>query len=285
MIKNILSGIIIGAVNIIPGLSGGIIIVILGLFDKLMNAISDIFKRKATNRKENILFLLQIIIGLVIGLISFANIIDILFNNWYTQTIYCFIGFILFSIPFIKEREMPKMKISIPFFILGLMIIVALIALKGNDNGEIINTFPTITLSLLLKMFILGIITAIATIMPGISGAMILLILGYYHLFKFYIANILTFNSIIIIPLIFIGLGIIIGVVVSAKMTTWLLKNYRHETISAILGLIVMSALVLIPLDVTYGSILVISSIITFLFGGMIVIIIEKLKNQKTFKV
>lgn len=279
MIKNILSGVIIGIVNIIPGVSGGTIIVILGIFDKLMNSIANIFKRNSYNRKESFIFLLQIMIGCFIGLVGFANLIDLFFNNYHVQTIYFFIGLILFSIPYIIKKEMKRIKISPIFLCLGITIVLGLVLLNSNHQ-VLVATFPPLTITHLFKVLGLGIIIAIAMIMPGVSGAMILLILGEYYLFKSYIANILSFQVEIIVPIIVIALGIIIGIITSAKVITWLLNNYRKELMSFITGLILMSALILIPFNVTYPVTLILSSFISLLGGGLIMIMINKMSNK-----
>jgi putative membrane protein len=281
MIKNIFAGISIGIANIIPGISGGTIIVLLGIFDKLMFAITDVFKKDATNRQANLIFLGQIVIGLAIGLIAFANIIDILFLEWPVQTKFTFVGLIIFSIPYIIKKEMHSTNFSFPFFVLGIITITMLIYLEKENNNNIIDILPAITFMLLIKMTILGIITGATTIFPGISGAMVLLIIGEYHLYRTYIAEVLSFQSNIIVPLIFIGIGILIGVIYGAKIITWLLKNYRGQIISTIIGLIVMSSLILIPIDVKYTPMLTITSIISLAFGGMLIILIEILRKRK----
>lgn len=101
MIKNIVGGIFVGVANIIPGVSGGTIMVLLGLFNKLMESISNIFniKMKLKEKKEDFLFLFQFLIGAAIGLVGFAKILEILFVSFEVQTLYWFIGLILFSIP------------------------------------------------------------------------------------------------------------------------------------------------------------------------------------------
>ncbi|MGI6329883.1 MAG: DUF368 domain-containing protein [Bacilli bacterium] len=276
MLKNILTGVAIGIANIIPGVSGGTIIVLFGLFDKIIFAISDILKRKTLSRKENLLFLGQILFGILIGLITFANIIDYFFINWPTQTIYTFIGLILFSIPSIIKKEMPNKKVSYPFFIIGALIIIGLSIMSPDQTNIIITNFPLITLPFLFKLTIIGMIGGIAVILPGVSGAMILLILGQYHLYKSYIANVASFKLNIIIPILFIGSGILLGIILSSKIIKWALTNYRKETISFILGLIIMSSIVLIPLKITYTLPLIISSLFTFTLGALIVTLIEK---------
>jgi putative membrane protein len=293
MLKNIFAGIFIGIANIIPGISGGTIIVILGIFDELMFSISNLIKKDNPQRKKQIIFLSQIIFGLLIGLISFANIIDYLFKNYPTQTIYGFIGLILFSIPFVIKKELPnttwfkipftkrKNNLSVPFLIIGSLIIIILMLLNKNVNDNLNIVFPTITILYLIKLFFVGNIIGSATIIPGISGAMILLILGQYHIYKGYILELLTFKLNILIPLCFIGIGIIMGIVIGAKIVTWSLNKYRKETISLIIGLIIMSSLALFPLDINYNVSITVSSIICFLLGGTLITIIERLNKTK----
>ena len=100
MIKNLLGGMAIGIANIIPGVSGGTIIVLLGLFDKTMEAISNVFKIKISfkERMKSFTFLLQVMIGVAIGLVGFAKVLDFLFSTFEHQTLFLFAGLIIFSL-------------------------------------------------------------------------------------------------------------------------------------------------------------------------------------------
>ena len=107
--------------------------------------------------------------------------------------------------------------------------------------------------------------------------SMVLLILGEYYLFRAYLANVLLFQLNILIPLGFMGIGIILGIVISAKVCGYFLKHNHDATISFILGLIIASTLVLIPLDAAYDMNLILTSFISFAFGGVMVMGIEKI--------
>lgn len=285
MIRNFLCGIAIGVANIIPGVSGGTLIVLLGLFDKTMAAISDIFKVNISwkERLNAIKFLLQMGIGIVVGLVIFAKILEFLFVHAEIQTIMWFVGLILFSIPILKKNEMKEEKINWIFFIIGL-IMIGLLTYFVPKNNEVIVPLSDIVnkelnITYILTLIILGAISGATMIFPGVSGSMVLLVLGKYHLFKGYIANVTSFEPKIIIGLIFIAIGILGGIILSAKLTNWLLKKYHTQTMSLIFGLIIMSAIVIIPLS-GYNIITIITSILTFLFGGSIVIILDKLKKN-----
>ena len=82
MIKNIIGGIAVGIANVIPGVSGGTMMVILGIFNRMMDAISGIFKRENSNRKEDIIFIFQVLIGAAVGIVGFAKILEVLFNYY-----------------------------------------------------------------------------------------------------------------------------------------------------------------------------------------------------------
>ncbi len=285
MIKNIIGGIMIGAANIIPGVSGGTIIVLLGIFDKTMSSISNLFKLKISfkERLESLKFLLTLMIGVGIGLVVFAKILTFLFEKFPNQTLLCFSGLILFSLPSLKKQEMKDKKISIVSFILGMVLILALTLLSPSDNN-LTMTFEEIVsknmnFMYIITLILLGMISGGAMIFPGISGSMILLILGWYHLFKGYVANVTSFDPKIIIGLLFIAVGVGIGIIISAKLTTYLLKKHRIGTMSFIFGLILMSSITIIPLK-GYDLITLITSIITFILGAAFVTILEKKKTS-----
>ena len=291
MIKNVVCGILVGIANIIPGVSGGTIIVILGLFDKLMDAISNVFKLKISfkERLENLWFIMQVLIGAAIGLIAFAKILNYLFVHFELQTIALFAGLILLSLPMLKKEEMDGKKINILFFILGVLTIGIINYLSPGEEGNIVTYEELISKSLtpvfIGSLILMGVIGGATMIFPGVSGSMVLLVLGWYHMFKGYVAAVTTFDIKILIPLIFIALGVGLGIIFSAKLTSFLLKKYKTNTMSFILGLIIMSAIVIFPLKkelYTFGNI--ITSVITFILGGVLIVLLEKFKEKEIKK-
>ena len=270
MIKNIIGGIAVGIANVIPGVSGGTMMVILGIFNRMMDAISGIFKKENPNRKEDIIFIFQVLVGAGVGIIGFAKILEVLFEYYPTQTIYWFIGLIAFSIPLFLKGEMKGEKLVIIPFICGLAIIFGLEFLNPD--------FPALSAGLFVKMIIIGAVSGATMIMPGVSGSMVLLILGEYYLFKSYLANVTSFSLDVIMPLGFMAIGIAVGIVVSAKLCSYFTKTHKAGFLSLILGLIVASSLVLIPFDVSYNLSLVVTSIIAVIFGGIIVLGLSKIQ-------
>lgn len=279
MIKNLIGGIAVGIANVIPGVSGGTMMVILGIFNRTMEAISGVLKKENDHRKDDILFLFQVLLGAAIGLIGFAKILEFLFDHYPTQTMYWFIGLIALSIPLFLKGEMKGEKMKIVPLICGLGIIFGLEFLNPGEGTVNVNpAFPSIDLVLCLTMILVGIIGGATMLMPGVSGSMVLLIIGQYYLFKSYLANVTSFEMNVLIPLFFIGIGVIIGIVLSAKVCDFFIKRYKASFLSFILGLIIASSLVLIPFDASYDIFVVVSSCAAFVFGGIIVLGLGKLQ-------
>ena len=279
MIKNIIGGIAIGIANVIPGVSGGTMMVILGIFNRMMEAISGIFKRVNPNRKDDIIFIFQVLVGAAIGIVGFAKILEILFEYYPTQTIYWFIGLIAFSIPLFVKGEMKDEKLAIVPFIYGLAIIFGLEFLNPGEGNTVVNPdFPPLSSGLFIKMVIIGAISGATMIMPGVSGSMVLLILGEYYLFKSYLAHVTSFSLDVIMPLGFMAIGIAFGIVVSAKLCQYFTRTHKAGFLSLILGLIIASSLVLIPFDVSYDFNLILTSLLAALFGGIIVFGLSKIQ-------
>lgn len=281
MIKNIIGGICVGVANIIPGVSGGTIIVLLGLFDKLMASISNIFnfKIKLKDKKDNFIFIVQFIIGAVIGLVGFAKILEFLFVSFEIQTLYWFIGLILCSLPMLKKKELNGEKINWIFLLIGMFIIWLISYLAPGEEGNIVPVeellSKNLTITYLLTLIVIGAIGGFSMMFPGVSGSMVLLVLGWYHLFKGYVANVTTFDFKILVPLMFMAAGIGLGIILSAFITNYLLKKSKRNTMSLILGLIIMSGIAIIPTS-GYTLFNSITSIIAFLLGAVVIYVFDK---------
>lgn len=289
MLKTLIGGIAVGLANIIPGVSGGTMMVVLGLFNRVMSSISGIFTKKNPNRLDDIKFLATVLIGAMIGLVVFANVLEWCFGNYPTQTMFGFVGMVAFSIPSLVRSEMKederlnaktptsKKALSILGFGLGCVIIFGMMLIAPEEKELVITSFPALDLVYLLKMVLIGFVAGFAMFIPGVSGSMCLLIIGEYYLFKSLLANVTSFDLQILIPLAFMGVGILLGIVASSKITGYCLKHFHNITIYFILGLVIASSIVLIPLDATYDMMMIISCFITMLVGGIIVVMLEKL--------
>ena len=279
----LIGGIGVGIANIIPGVSGGTMLVIFNLFDKLMYAISDIFKRKTDTRKKSILFVLEVLIGAGIGIIGFAKILGFTLLHLEAETIFWFMGLILFSIPVVIKTEMEDEKFNIVFFLVGLLVIGVLEYFNLKNPVNQVDTVINVKNSLILAG--LGVIGGISMIFPGLSGSMVMLVLGKYETIRSLIDNLTTFKMNIIIQLAIFGIGALIGIVVCAKVLNKLISKYKGKIMSLILGFITASALIL-PLNLShrieYTTPKICALITAFVFGGCVIYFINRLKNRNS---
>lgn len=249
LINDIIYGILIGIANIIPGVSGGAIAMSMGIYDDILYAITHVF----SNFKKSIQILFPYILGALFGIISLSFIMEYLFSHFPFPTYLCFIGLILGGIPNIKEHAKIEKFTLYPILIcmLSFSIIITLQLLNINEN-----TIVTLNLTFfqIIKLFFIGIISSSAMIVPGVSGSMILMMLGYYtpllrHI-NYITKAIFTFNASSFIPsflvLLPFGIGIILGIFIIAKIVEILLKYFPTYTYSAILGIILASPISII---------------------------------------
>lgn len=270
-LKNIIAGIVIGVANIIPGVSGGTMAVVLGIYDRLIDAIS----LNLGKLKKNWKFILTLGIGMVFGISVVAKLLTWLFKNYNVPTQFFFIGLILGSIPLVwrkttETKNFKKINI-IPFLItLGVMVLMAV--MKQGENT--VDTKLTVTLFIILVLS--GAIASFAMIIPGISGAFLLKVLGQYETISA-AASIGDFNFAILIP---VAIGIVLGLLVGAKLISTLLKKYHQGIYAAILGLIVGSVIEIYPTDFEINLEGVIAVIVAVI-GFAIPIFMQKIGGEK----
>lgn len=275
-IFNILKGIVIGVSNIIPGVSGGTMMVSMGIYDKLIFLLTHFIKKM----KEAIAMLIPLGIGMVLAIAIFSKLFShILFPKFPVQTNMFFIGLILGGLPLIYGKVKGN-KIKIPSVIafIAFFVLVVGLAVIGEGSGATADTsFSVINV---IKLFGVGVVAAATMVIPGVSGSMMMMVLGYYNtiidtisaltdaLKAFDIAAILdTFT--ILVPF---GIGAVIGVVVIAKLVEYVLKNFPLITYWAIIGLIVASPVaIVVMMDVAaIGVVEIISGIVLFALGAVI---------------
>ena len=262
-IKDILKGVVIGVANAIPGVSGGTMMVSMGVYDDIIYCITHLFKQL----KKSIMILLPYFIGMVVGIIGLAFSIKSLFANFPFQTSMVFIGLILGGVPMILERvrysgladsennggERKKNNIGILHFVIFALFLLAIVAMQyfGGDGGDVTLTVDIISA---IKIFFIGILASATMVIPGVSGSMMLMILGYYNPIINSITDFITalsngeIDKLITIcgSLVPFGLGVVIGIFAIAKLIEVLLKKFESYTYCAILGLVAASPIVIL---------------------------------------
>lgn len=242
---NILKGIAIGIANVIPGVSGGTVAFLLGIYDRLTGAVAHITKIKGKEKKKEIIFLMQLGIGVFVGILVFAKVIDKLYTNYSSQTSFFFLGLIIASIPAIYKENDEKISLkNLLGFLMGVFI-VSIIIYLGKDEIVDDGLSKELTLIYGLKLFFLGSITAGAMVIPGISGSLLLLLSGEYYRVLSYV------NNREILPIIIIMGGAGLGLIGFAKIINFMLKKYKSISILFIIGLICASLFKIWPKNYT----------------------------------
>lgn len=240
-IKFVIYGIIMGVANVIPGVSGGTMAIILNFYDRLMESITLNFKVL----KKNLPFLIPLGLGVCIGIIGFSKVMKFLLEQYTAQTYFGFIGIVLGSLPLIWHKASQHSNIKktswVPFLIcLGLMIGLSFANGDKESAKELIKYTTLNPVSFIVCLISMTIATA-TMIIPGISGSLILIIIGMYGTIYGY--AIAEFNIPLLIPC---GLGALLGIFGGAKSINYLLKNFEQPTYLAILGLLLGSLFELI---------------------------------------
>ena len=219
---NFFKGIIVGIGGIAPGLSGSVLLVILGLYQKTISAIGTLFK----NFKKNVIFLFPLVMGFGVGVIIFSKIVDYLLENFEMYTRFAFLGLVLGTIP-LFYKEVKKEGFSKKYYIF--MVISFIIGLSIFFFNQ--NLFPTITNPNIAQSIFLGIAVAGSSIIPGVDSAVILSSLGLYEL---YVSSIANFDLGILIPA---GFGLAFGVLFIPFIMNKLISKFYTATFSIIFGL------------------------------------------------
>lgn len=232
-LKYVLYGILMGVANVIPGVSGGTMAIILNFYDRLMESITLNFKIL----KKNIGFLIPLGIGVGIGIVGFSKVMKFLLAEYPTQTYLGFIGIVIGSLPLIFHKakcEKITVKSWVPF-VVTFCLMLALSLFSGKEAGSSV-VYTSLSLESFVVLFLSMAIATVTMIVPGISGSLILIIMGMYHtIYGYAIAN---FDIALLIP---IGLGAIFGLLGGAKIISFLLARFKQLTYMAILGLLVGS--------------------------------------------
>ncbi len=241
MLKNILKGMLIGIANIIPGVSGGTMAVSMGIYDRLIGCISNPFR----DFKNNILFLIPIALGMGIAIIASAFGIDYFFETFPLQTNLLFIGLIMGSVPAIYGKvKSYTMRIGhILAAVLFFCVVVGMAVLNGAEGSSV--QLGTDFISM-VKLFFIGVIASATMVIPGVSGSMMLLLLGYYQPILDTIKNFFTavlgldFAALFAAMLILIpfGIGVLVGMIVIAKIIEFVFVRFPTYAYWSIIGLL-----------------------------------------------
>jgi putative membrane protein len=279
LLKQMIIGVIIGGGMILPGVSGGVLAVVLGVYELMLNAIANFFKDK----KKNLLFLGPLLLGVMIGVLLFGKILFFVFDKYPMEAKYTFIGLILGGVPLlfkeIQNKGYKKVNISVAF--MAFIIAIGLFVLgKGTFNIDFSVNIGSGILSFVL-LFITGMIFISGKIIPGISSSFLLMLIGMYQFLLNILNDPLGLSREQYVEIIPFVLGMIVGALILIKIIRSLLKNHFLATYSAIIGFVVGSIAAIYP-GFTFNNHGLVSIILLLLafYGSYQFSLLEQRKNK-----
>lgn len=273
LINQLLRGVVIGVANIIPGVSGGTMMVSMGIYDMLIHCITHLFKEF----KKSIKTLLPYAVGMLVGIVALASVINWGLENHPLPTNTLFIGLILGGLgPLLKKVDTKKINAAAVAAFIALFALIIWLGIQRKDSIQNAESIDMNVLQMLIMVFI-GMIASATMIIPGVSGSLVLMLLGYYKpvvnalstlkdgLFSMDF-SIMGQPVLMLLPFL---LGIVLGIFGVAKLIEWLTAHYPTPTYCGVLGLVVASPIsLLIQTDMSGVSVLtVIISIVTLAAG------------------
>ena len=264
-----------GVANIIPGVSGGTMAVSMGIYDKMIHAATHLF----SEFKKSMQILIPIVIGMALGIVALARIIEYMFDKVPFQTNLLFIGLIVGGLPAITGKVKGKtIRLSHILAFLLFFALVAGLALLGEQEGTAADlSFSAVNV---VKIFGVGIVASATMVIPGVSGSMMLMLMGYYNpvlseinefidnLISFHVPGLLE-GCKVLVPF---GLGVVVGIFAIAKAIEIIFEKFPEIAYWAIIGLIVASPVAIFLMN-SFGTITLLTVItgIAALAAGVII--------------
>lgn len=271
LLNQILRGVVIGVANIIPGVSGGTMMVSMGIYDTLIHCITHLF----SEFRKSIKTLLPYAVGMVAGIVVLASLLKFLFANYALPTSTAFIGLILGGLsPLLAKINRKKLDVAaIGLFVLFFAGIIAMAFMGDVSNPDSLTVTPVQMLILL----VMGAVAAATMIIPGVSGSMVLMLLGYYNPVLNAVDALknavfaMDFAAMVnpLLTLLPFGIGVVLGIFGIAKLIEWLLARFPTHTYCAVLGLVMSSPIaILLRTDMTgVNWVMIVVSLVTFALG------------------
>ena len=286
-----LTGLALGAANIVPGISGATLAVIFRVYDRLIESINKLF----TDMKRSLLFLVPVGLGMVVGILVVGTVLDGFFERFSLQTSTFIVGLVAGGIPFIHKRAISKEGKKPVFYAVAALAALVIILLAIFAPTPTVEAAGEFSWGFTFLLFGGGVVAAAALIVPGVSGAMVLMLFGLYHtlmdtisLITGYLRTPLEFGLLppilqVVIPL---GLGIVVGILLASKLIAFLMEKYFSITYFTILGLVFGTIFVVFRDPRTYQSVdtvsaaVIVSGAIAFVVGAGIAALLGEFPQE-----
>lgn len=241
--KMLLGGFVIGFGNVIPGLSGGTLALIMGVYQKLIDAISGIRKEF----KKSMGVLIPAVIGVAIAFLSLSHVVTYCLDNFLFPTIMLFVGAIVGALPMLF-REVKGVSFKPSYAVACILACAAVVGSAFLPIADSMNLDHLSFLTILL-LFLAGAVAAAAMVVPGLSGSALLMTFGFYDPIMNVVKDLTSSGTdklhciAILVPC---GLGILCGIFGISKLISYCLKSHFHGTYWAIIGFVIGSGFAII---------------------------------------
>ena len=286
MILIILGGFLMALADSVPGVSGGTVAFLMGIYDNFIGSLNNIVSKDKEKRKKAFLFLVKLLGGWIVGMASAALVITAVFEENIYEISSLFLGFVIFAIPlmFVEEKESFKKKYyNIIFTLFGAAFVVAITYFSdGATNSSLKWGEYDVFTGVLL--FVAAMIAISAMVLPGISGSTILLVFGFYQPVMDAIHGFLKLDFTYFVGLCIFGCGVLTGVFTVVKGLKIALDKARSATMYCIIGMMLGSlyAIVMGPTSLkenprpamTWDTF----NIVFFIIGGVVILGLQALK-------
>jgi len=287
----LLTGLALGAANIVPGVSGATLAVIFRVYDRLIESINSLF----SDTKRSLLFLVPVGIGMVAGILIVGTVLDGFFDRFSFQTSAFIAGLVAGGIPFIHNQAISKDGKKPMYYAIAAVaaaVIIVLVLVTPETGAEAAGEFSW---GFAILLFIGGMAAAAAMVVPGVSGAMVMMLFGLLptvmhtiSLVTSYLATPFDFGLLppilqVAAPL---GIGIIAGILIASKLIAILLERHFTVTYFAILGMVVGTIFAVFHNPDTYQSVermtvwVVIYGVVAFIAGMAIALMFGKRSSK-----
>lgn len=264
---NILKGFAMGTSDLVPGVSGGTIALLLGIYNQFISSISGIFSRRFW---PSFTFLIPIIIGMLLAMGSLSNLFNYLLSQHHIPTMFFFGGLIIGIVPYLLKISNYKTSFTTKHYMMVIAGIAILIVITLMNNGDK-HAGETLTLStsLIIKYFIAGMCASSAMLLPGISGSFMLLVFGFYGTVMLAISEVVKLNFTGLPILLAVGFGVLAGFIISSKIIQYFLTHHKLMTFALIIGFVVGSLFAVFP-GLPTNIVMWFVSLVVFIIGFIV---------------
>ena len=264
-----IKGFLFGIANIIPGVSGGTLALTMGVYEDLIESISHFFK----DVKKSLKFLCVFGLGAVLSVLLMSKVISLSLDKFPFPTTLFFVGLIIGGIPLLT-RKVRKNKVK-PFNVLLFLITFGIvIGMAFMQEGNNVVSLSNVTPWMMFLLFIVGMVAAATMVIPGVSGSFVLMLLGFYKPVVNTVSQLTDFsmlghNLLVLVPF---GIGVLLGIVLIAKLIEFLFNKYELSTYYAILGFLIASIFTLCAtlFGVDFSNIEVVVGVVLFVIAAVI---------------